>query len=603
MAVTRTLAQLAGDLRLGDGSTAPTGAAAVVLGRIDATARALVEAYAPTAPDAIADEAFTRLAGWLYDVDPSGVSPGGPNAMRSSGAAALLAPYRVRRAGVIRAVERAVSEADPSNPVVGIRVSGGNLIVTHLDGTVRSEALPTGTGGGGGGGGAAYQKVTLLATQTFLRDTSALPNSRLILDPADVSLTMADTLPGGVEEVTGDNSHYVGIPNTAPPTGVNCIIVEVSDTADGDPYFTSSAPWHNTWGREIIRFGDGDTSGFFYARVSTDTKTRSALVIQAGGGAGIPIGTTVKWYYGRLGGSGSGEAGDGLDAAAVDARVAAGTGTHLTDVNLIRNQLHQLTLVEMRANGTVFTHDITDIVHADTAQEVARLVAAWALATNTDLIPGAKLPAAAAGARGGVQAITNAIVDANTSTGIFGWAISHVRRLIHAIVPAWAREGDATAIPAAKLSNAPIPADGPTFVSEDRTYLLAQSAAGVRTWQQFTPTGAATVTRHNIAFDQSTYSAVGNVATMTADYPTGLTQAIARDAAKTGYVTIDPDISNTLGHGAVVAETDRAVMRGITELAASVRITFNSANIELQVGASFAADSRDQWNLSLTLVA
>ena len=101
MAVTRTLTQLAADLRIGDGTTEPTGAVAVLLGRIDATAREMVLAFAPTAPDAIHNEAFVRLCGWLYDADPSGSTPGGPSALRSSGAAAILAPYKVRRAGRI----------------------------------------------------------------------------------------------------------------------------------------------------------------------------------------------------------------------------------------------------------------------------------------------------------------------------------------------------------------------------------------------------------------------------------------------------------------------------------------------------------------------
>ena len=102
MAVTRTLAQLGADLRIGDGTTAPTGAVGAVLGRIDATARAMVESYAPQAPEAIANEAHVRLCGWLYDSDASGGSPGGPAAMRASGAASLLGRFRVRRAGLIQ---------------------------------------------------------------------------------------------------------------------------------------------------------------------------------------------------------------------------------------------------------------------------------------------------------------------------------------------------------------------------------------------------------------------------------------------------------------------------------------------------------------------
>ena len=60
----------------------------VVLERIAATARAMVTRYAPDAPDELHDEAFVRLAGFLYDADPAGRMPGGPSAMRSSGAAA-----------------------------------------------------------------------------------------------------------------------------------------------------------------------------------------------------------------------------------------------------------------------------------------------------------------------------------------------------------------------------------------------------------------------------------------------------------------------------------------------------------------------------------
>ena len=101
MAVTRTLVELAADLRLGDGTTEPTGPQGIVLNRIAATAREMVEHLAPNAPEAVQNEAYVRLAGWLYDADPSGSTPGGPSALRSSGAAAILAPYKLRRAGVI----------------------------------------------------------------------------------------------------------------------------------------------------------------------------------------------------------------------------------------------------------------------------------------------------------------------------------------------------------------------------------------------------------------------------------------------------------------------------------------------------------------------
>ena len=82
---------------------------------------------------------------------------------------------------------------------------------------------------------------------------------------------------------------------------------------------------------------------------------------------------------------------------------------------------------------------------------------AWATEGDTSLIPDDKLPAAytlpaaAPGVRGGVQAITNAIIDTDTSTGIFGWAITHVRRAAGTLIEAWAKVGIGERIPIAKL--------------------------------------------------------------------------------------------------------------------------------------------------------
>ena len=100
MAVTRTITELAGDLRTGDGAVAPTGSVAVVLARIDATAQVLVDTAAPDAPEAIANEAYVRVAGYLFDSDPA-TGRGSPDALKASGAAALLAPYRSKRGGLI----------------------------------------------------------------------------------------------------------------------------------------------------------------------------------------------------------------------------------------------------------------------------------------------------------------------------------------------------------------------------------------------------------------------------------------------------------------------------------------------------------------------
>ena len=90
---------------------AETGVDATRAAELLATVTALVERYAPDAPEAIKDEATIRCSGWLAqapaggqrregtgDIDTS-YSPTMTGAMQASGAKGLLAPWRVRRAG------------------------------------------------------------------------------------------------------------------------------------------------------------------------------------------------------------------------------------------------------------------------------------------------------------------------------------------------------------------------------------------------------------------------------------------------------------------------------------------------------------------------
>ena len=84
-----------------------------VTARVGATASALVERYAPGAPDVVRDEAAIRVAGWLREAPSYGArsesegeistsfSPSMTSALRASGAMAMLSPWKVRRAGVV----------------------------------------------------------------------------------------------------------------------------------------------------------------------------------------------------------------------------------------------------------------------------------------------------------------------------------------------------------------------------------------------------------------------------------------------------------------------------------------------------------------------
>ena len=101
MAVTLTVQQLAYSLRLlADTTESVEEPIAGVLSGLLGSTSALVLQYAPRAPDAIHNEAATRLAGFLYDVPP-GANRQSINPMRDCGAMSLLSSFRVQRATVL----------------------------------------------------------------------------------------------------------------------------------------------------------------------------------------------------------------------------------------------------------------------------------------------------------------------------------------------------------------------------------------------------------------------------------------------------------------------------------------------------------------------
>ena len=94
-----TAVQLSAALRLGDGLEAPDQPLLGILERLIAVANARVEKYAPDAPDDIKDLSEIRLAGYLFDMPQAPMGNRYAAAFRYSGAASLLAPWRVRRLG------------------------------------------------------------------------------------------------------------------------------------------------------------------------------------------------------------------------------------------------------------------------------------------------------------------------------------------------------------------------------------------------------------------------------------------------------------------------------------------------------------------------
>ena len=95
MAVTLTADALRNALRLGS-----TSEETAEVERLLAYSTAAVTKYAPDAPDPVHSEAAIRVAGHLADQPNAGRRDAYANALRSSGAAAILAPYRAHKLGV-----------------------------------------------------------------------------------------------------------------------------------------------------------------------------------------------------------------------------------------------------------------------------------------------------------------------------------------------------------------------------------------------------------------------------------------------------------------------------------------------------------------------
>lgn len=100
MAITLSADQLKAALRLGDSAEETAEATRLLAYATEAVSKHLGDAYEGTAA-VIVDEAATRLAGYLYEQPGASLGTGYANALRNSGAGAMLLPYRVHRAGAV----------------------------------------------------------------------------------------------------------------------------------------------------------------------------------------------------------------------------------------------------------------------------------------------------------------------------------------------------------------------------------------------------------------------------------------------------------------------------------------------------------------------
>ena len=198
MPISLTVAQFIADARIG-----ATAAELDVATRRLAYAEAAITRYLgtsyATAPDAVLNEAATRLAAYQYDTPTVAGGAGFANALRNSGVTNILLPYRIHGLGYADAVERANEAVGTvGNPVTGLAISGDVLTVIFADGTTQDLTLPAGMGGGGTFNGVdqtartdAANALTAAADAQHTADTNraslnALPGPPTVPDVPDV---------------------------------------------------------------------------------------------------------------------------------------------------------------------------------------------------------------------------------------------------------------------------------------------------------------------------------------------------------------------------------------------------------------------------------
>ena len=101
MAVTLTPVELSAAIRIGSSPDETAQATRLLAFATEAVSKHLGTAY-DDAPEAVVNEAAIRLVGYLYDQPTAAGGASFANALRNSGAAAMLLSHRVHRAGSVR---------------------------------------------------------------------------------------------------------------------------------------------------------------------------------------------------------------------------------------------------------------------------------------------------------------------------------------------------------------------------------------------------------------------------------------------------------------------------------------------------------------------
>ena len=159
-----------------------------------------VAKQAPNAPDVVHNEAARRLAGYLFDQPEAGRGDGFANAMRNSGAARILLPYRIHRAGYADATDSTTDEVDEEP----------TLTTQRFEQQAPYTATPTPTDIGAAYPVARY-RVQVRQSGTLTPEAGSILYAEGVAAPSDDDAYFR-VMPGEYFEFTGGSPTWVRAP-------------------------------------------------------------------------------------------------------------------------------------------------------------------------------------------------------------------------------------------------------------------------------------------------------------------------------------------------------------------------------------------------------
>ena len=211
MAVTLTVDELSAALRLGDTDLEAAQATRLLDYAIEAVSRHLGDASYTATPSAIVNEAAIRLAAYLFDAPTASSGMTYANALRNSGAAVMLLPYRVHRAGITTTDEDAPVTTTADGLGLALFGTAPVNVVVARQWTQTSLAIPM----------APFIGLEVMPPSGYSTGIEIVSN--ILPDDDLVTIGAAYTFPGGQQWAVGRS--LSGMAFTSKDTGVHTLTV------------------------------------------------------------------------------------------------------------------------------------------------------------------------------------------------------------------------------------------------------------------------------------------------------------------------------------------------------------------------------------------